>query len=79
MLILFLRDIPASDIKKLLDESPDIAGLTSSGMILAGLNVPGMETVNRNANYNVFSVNKDGSTKVWKTTNSFIFFLEKED
>ena len=49
-------------------DSPNIAGLTVPGMP-AGLNVPGMETVNRNANYNVLSVSKDGSTKVWKNYN----------
>ena len=60
--------VPASDIIKLINENPNIAGLTVPGMP-AGLNVPGMETVNRNANFNVLSVNKDGSTKVWKNYN----------
>jgi len=60
--------VPASDIKKLISENPNIAGLTVPGMP-AGLNVPGMETVKRNANYNVLSVSKDGSTKVWKNYN----------
>ena len=54
--------------QKLISENPNIAGLTVPGMP-AGLNVPGMETVNRNANYNVLSVSKDGSTKVWKNYN----------
>ena len=57
--------VPYDAIAKLLSERPDIKGITVPGMP-AGLNVPGMETVNRNANYNVFSVSKDGSTKVWK-------------
>ena len=57
--------VPADDIKRLINEIPEIAGLSVPGMP-AGLNVPGMETVNKNANYDVLSVNKDGSSKVWK-------------
>ena len=60
--------VPASDIKKLISENPNIAGLTVPGMP-AGQNVPGMETVNRNANYNVLSVSKDGSTSIWNIYN----------
>ena len=60
--------VPASDIKKLLDENPDIAGLTVPGMP-AGQNVPGMETVDTNAKYNVLSVRKDGSTSIWNIYN----------
>ena len=53
--------VPAKDVKRMLSLRPKIRGLAVPGMP-AGLNVPGMETVNRNANYNVLSVNKDGST-----------------
>tara|TARA_B100001989_G_C24551197_1_gene474943 strand:+ start:2430 stop:2870 length:441 start_codon:yes stop_codon:yes gene_type:complete len=60
--------VPASDIKKLLKDRSDIAGLTVPGMP-AGQNVPGMETVNTNANYDVFSVNKAGVSKVWNSYN----------
>mgnify|MGYP001211249995 CR=1 FL=1 len=60
--------VPADDIKKLINESPDIAGLTVPGMP-AGQNVPGMETIDTNAEFDVLSVNKDGSTKIWKNYN----------
>tara|TARA_B100000989_G_C19511642_1_gene459385 strand:- start:1388 stop:1828 length:441 start_codon:yes stop_codon:yes gene_type:complete len=60
--------VPASDIKKLLKERSDIAGLTVPGMP-AGQNVPGMETVNTNADYDVFSVNKAGVSKIWNSYN----------
>ena len=60
--------VPASDIKKLLKDRSDIAGLTVPGMP-AGQNVPGMETVDTNANYDVFSVNKAGVSKVWNSYN----------
>ena len=60
--------VPASDIKELLEKQPDIAGLTVPGMP-AGTNVPGMETINEKAEYDVLYVKKDGSTAVWKQYN----------
>ena len=60
--------VPASDIKKLLKDRSDIAGLTVPGMP-AGQNVPGMETVNTNANFDVFSVNKVGVSSIWNSYN----------
>lgn len=60
--------VPAEDIKRLISENPDIAGITVPGMP-AGLNVPGMETVNKNAEYDVLYVRKDGSSDVWKHYN----------
>ena len=60
--------VPASDIKELLEKQPDIAGLTVPGMP-AGINVPGMETINEKAEYDVLYVRKDGSTAVWKQYN----------
>tara|TARA_B100000886_G_C20395222_1_gene480043 strand:+ start:296 stop:736 length:441 start_codon:yes stop_codon:yes gene_type:complete len=60
--------VPASDIKKLLKDRSDIAGLTVPGMP-AGQNVPGMETVNTNANFDVFSVNKVGVSTIWNSYN----------
>ena len=60
--------VPASDIKELLEKQPDIAGLTVPGMP-AGINVPGMETINEKAEYDVLYVKKDGSTAVWKQYN----------
>jgi|TARA_Y100000768_G_scaffold176701_1_gene132259 hypothetical protein len=60
--------VPAEDIKRLISENPDIAGITVPGMP-AGLNVPGMETINKNAEYDVLYVRKDGSSDVWKHYN----------
>ena len=60
--------VPASDIKKLLKDRSDIAGLTVPGMP-AGQNVPGMETVDTNANFDVFSVNKVGVSTIWNSYN----------
>ena len=56
--------VPATDIKELLEKQPDIAGLTVPGMP-AGINVPGMETINERAKFDVLAVNNDGSTFVW--------------
>ena len=60
--------VPATDIKELLSKNPDIAGLTVPGMP-AGTNVPGMETINEKAEYDVLYVRKDGSSAVWKHYN----------
>jgi len=50
--------VPASDIKKLLTEKSDIQGLSVPGMP-AGDNVPGMETTQGNAKYDVLAISKD--------------------
>ena len=61
--------VPAKDVRRLLKETPDgIIGLTVPGMP-AGINVPGMETINEKAEYDVLYVRKDGSTAVWKQYN----------
>ena len=60
--------VPASDIRELLAKNPDVAGLTVPGMP-AGTNVPGMETINEKAEYDVLYVRKDGSSAVWKHYN----------
>ena len=61
--------VPAKDVKRLLKETPDgIIGLTVPGMP-AGINVPGMETINEKAEYDVLYVRKDGSSAVWKHYN----------
>ena len=60
--------VPADDIKDLISKKPDIAGITVPGMP-AGQNVPGMETVDTNAKYDVLSVRKDGSTSIWNSYN----------
>ncbi len=50
--------VPASDVKKLLTEKPDIKGLSVPGMP-AGANVPGMETRPGNASFDVLAVGED--------------------
>ena len=60
--------VPYDAITKLLNERPDIKGITVPGMP-AGINVPGMETINEKAEYDVLYVRKDGSTAVWKQYN----------
>ena len=60
--------VPVSDIRELLSKKPDIAGITVPGMP-AGQNVPGMETVETNAEYDVLYVRNDGSTAVWNSYN----------
>ena len=58
--------VPADDVKRLIKENPNnIVGLTVPGMP-AGINVPGMETINERAKFDVLAVNNDGSTYIWK-------------
>ena len=52
-------------ITKLLNEKPNIKGITVPGMP-SGANVPGMETSTENAKFDVLAVNNDGTTFVWK-------------
>ena len=58
--------VPHDAIEKLLNERPDIKGITVPGMP-SGINVPGMEVSNERAKFDVLSVNNDGSTFVWKS------------
>jgi len=53
--------VPAHDIKRLLAEKLDVAGLAVPGMPLGS---PGMEGP-RKEPYNVYTFNKDGSTDVY--------------
>jgi hypothetical protein len=57
--------VPHDAITKLLDERPNIKGITVPGMP-AGINVPGMEVSNERAKFDVLAVNNDGSTFIWK-------------
>jgi len=57
--------VPHDAIEKLLNERPDIKGITVPGMP-SGINVPGMEVSNERAKFDVLAVNNDGSTFVWK-------------
>ena len=55
--------VPASDIKRLLKERPDIKGLTAAGMPLGS---PGMEMPDgRKDAYKVLSIDKEGKTAVF--------------
>lgn len=54
--------VPASDIKRLLEEQPDALGLSVPGMPIGS---PGMEMGDRVDNYQVLLLNHDGSTEVF--------------
>jgi hypothetical protein len=53
-----------SAVKKMLDEKPNIIGLTVPGMPIGS---PGMEQGNTKEAYDVLYVNKDGSTGVYES------------
>ena len=53
-----------SSIKKMLEEKPDILGITVPGMPIGS---PGMEQGNVKESYNVLYINKDGSTGVYES------------
>lgn len=52
--------VPVSDILRLLEEKPEIHGLSVPGMP-AGDNVPGMETRPGNAKFDVWAVGESGA------------------
>ena len=55
--------VPASDIKRMLKEKPDILGLTAPGMPQES---PGMQPEGKKpANYDVLSFTRDGKSKVY--------------
>ncbi len=54
--------VPAKDIKRLLKEKPRARGLAVPAMPMGS---PGMETGGRKDAYDVFLVNRDGSTKTY--------------
>ncbi|MHB1084879.1 MAG: DUF411 domain-containing protein [Thiobacillus sp.] len=54
--------VPASDIKRLLKEKPHARGLTVPGMVMGS---PGMEADGRKDAYDVFLVNRDGTTQTY--------------
>jgi len=56
--------VPASDVKRLLAEKPDIKGLTVPGMP-SGANVPGMEMSPDNAKFDVLGFKEDGTVQRW--------------
>ncbi len=57
--------VPASDIRRLLEEKPDVAGLTAPGM---PLHSPGMQPPGEKPRgYDVLSFDKQGKTKVFSS------------
>jgi len=54
--------VPATDIRRLLAERPDIAGLSVPQMPLG---TPGMEMGERKDNFNVFQFNKEGKYSIF--------------
>lgn len=54
--------VPASDIKRLLRERPDVIGLSAPGMPIGS---PGMEQGNYKEPYNVISFDKKGEKKIF--------------
>lgn len=57
--------VPANDIKRLLNEKPDVAGLTAPGMPMGS---PGMEGP-RKDRYDVLTFKPDGKTSVFASHN----------
>ena len=53
--------MPAADIKRLMTEKPDVAGLTAPGMPQGS---PGMEG-GRKDPFDVLAFTRDGKTTVW--------------
>ena len=56
--------VPASDIRRLLQEKPDIRGLTVPGMVAGS---PGMEQGGRRDSFNVLAIRKDGSSYIYNS------------
>jgi hypothetical protein len=54
--------VPAPDIQRLLNERPDIVGISVPGIPIGS---PGMEHGDRRDNFAVISLEKDGSTNVF--------------
>jgi hypothetical protein len=54
--------VPATDVRKLLEEKPDAIGLVVPGMPIGS---PGMEVGDEKEPYEVLLVKKDGTTKVF--------------
>ncbi len=55
--------VPAEDIKRLLDERPDVKGLAVGGMPAGS---PGMDGDRRDP-YDVLLLNKDGTTSIFRS------------
>ncbi|MDY6783363.1 MAG: DUF411 domain-containing protein [Cyanobacteriota bacterium] len=60
--------IPADDIKRLVKQKPDIAGIAVPGMPLGS---PGMEAGERKESFAVLAFNRDGKFEVFKEYESY--------
>jgi hypothetical protein len=56
--------VPASDIKKLIKDMPDILGLAVPGMPIGS---PGMERGDKKVPYKVYAILRDGSVRVYNS------------
>ena len=54
--------VPAAEIRRLLEQQPDVAGLTVPGMPIGS---PGMEQGDRQDAYEVLSFQRDGRTEIF--------------
>ncbi|MGK7918939.1 MAG: DUF411 domain-containing protein [Trichodesmium sp.] len=55
---------PAADVKRLIQEKQNIAGISVPGMPIG---TPGMEVGDRQESFNVFAFQKDGQTKIFNS------------
>jgi hypothetical protein len=56
--------VPAEEVKRLLEEQPDVAGIAVPGMPIGS---PGMEQGDRVDSYEIVTFDKDGNTTVFAT------------
>lgn len=56
--------IPVADVKRLIAQKPNIAGISVPGMPIG---TPGMEMGDRKESFNVFAFKKDGQTKIFNS------------
>ncbi len=56
--------IPATDVKRLIAQKPNIAGISVPGMPIG---TPGMEVGDRQQSFDVFAFEKDGLTRVFNS------------
>ncbi|MDE5092677.1 MAG: DUF411 domain-containing protein [Trichodesmium sp. St19_bin2] len=56
--------VPVADVKSLIAQKPDVAGISVPGMPIG---TPGMEMGDRKQSFDVFTFEKDGQTKVFNS------------
>ncbi|NEO24539.1 MAG: hypothetical protein F6K57_36190 [Moorea sp. SIO4A5] len=60
--------VPANDIKRLIKEKPDIAGIAVPGMPLG---TPGMEAGERKESFAVLAFSRNGESNIFKDYQSY--------